>query len=165
MDAVTEPRDPARPAASHHATRARNDLVVLVVGGVLLFAGLVRVEAFERFSIWSRRNEAWQLDEVLVAVAVLAFAVGLYALRRWQDLKSEVTRREVAEAESERLEGLLPICAGCKKIRDGVGSWVAVEVYVAARTAAAFTHGICPDCRQRLYPELGLAAPAPTERI
>jgi len=72
-----------------------------------------------------------------------------------RDLEDEIARRQDAEATSERLRGLVPICAGCKKIRDGQGSWVAVEVYVAARTEAAFSHGICPDCRLRLYPELG----------
>jgi hypothetical protein len=156
---VTEPRSAT--STLPYQTRARNDLVVLALVGVLLFFVVVRFEVFERFSAWSRIHESWQLDEALVAIALLAFAAALYALRRWQDLKREVARRHVAEAVTERLEGLLPICAGCKKIRDGVGSWVAVEVYVSARTQAAFTHGICPECRQRLYPELGSPPVAP----
>ncbi len=160
MGAVTEPRNLSPRSASRPGTRARNDLVVLVLAGVLLFVGLVRMEAFERFASWSRRHEAWQLDEILIAVALLAVALAFYALRRWQDLKREVSRRRVAEATTERLEGLLPICAGCKKIRDGEGSWVAVEVYVGARTEVAFTHGICPDCRRRLYPGLEPSSPA-----
>jgi len=52
-----------------------------------------------------------------------------------------------------RLEGLLPICAGCKAIRDEEGRWVPVERYVGARSAAEFSHGLCPDCTARLYPE------------
>ncbi len=51
------------------------------------------------------------------------------------------------------LQGLLPICSGCKKIRDGDGAWHEVEAYVGARTDADFTHGICPGCIERLYPE------------
>ncbi|MEO6461674.1 MAG: hypothetical protein ABIP29_01215, partial [Candidatus Eisenbacteria bacterium] len=121
---------------------------------LLVFAVLVRMEVFERFADWSRTHEAWQLDEVLMAAALLAFAVAFYALRRWQDVKCEVFGRQTAEAAQVQLQGLLPICAGCKKIRDDAGSWVAVETYVSARTAAAFTHGICPDCHRRLYPEL-----------
>ncbi len=154
MGAVTEPRNLPPTSAPHHGTRARNDLVVLVLASVLVFVGLVRLEVFERFATWSRSHESWQLDEILIAVALLAVALAFYALRRWQDLKREVTRRRVAEATAERLEGLLPICAGCKKIRDGGGSWVAVEVYVGARSEVAFTHGVCPDCHRRLYPEL-----------
>lgn len=160
MGAVTEPRPFTRTSPSPHATRARNDLFVLVFVSLLLFVVLVRLEAFERFANWSRAHEAWQLDDALVAAALLAFAVAFYALRRWQDLKREVLLRQTAEAAQARLQGLLPICAGCKKIRDAAGSWVAVEAYVSARTEAAFTHGICPECRQRLYP--GLDTPLPT---
>jgi len=46
-----------------------------------------------------------------------------------------------------RLEGLLPICAYCKRIRDQGQAWVRVEDYVEMRSDARFTHGICPDCR------------------
>jgi hypothetical protein len=163
MGAVTEPRPLAPKSPSSHATRARNDLIVFALVGLLLFVVLVRLEAFENFANWSRTHETWQLDEALVAAALLAFAGAFYALRRWQDLKDEVHRRQTAEAAQARLQGLLPICAGCKKIRDDAGSWVAVEAYVSARTEAAFTHGICPECRQRLYPDLdALPAGAPT---
>ena len=51
------------------------------------------------------------------------------------------------------LKGLLPICAACKKIRDDRGYWQQVETYIEQRTDAHFTHGICPDCMTRLYPE------------
>ena len=54
------------------------------------------------------------------------------------------------------LSGLLPICASCKKIRDDRGYWQQVETYIKERSNADFTHGICPDCVQRLYPDIGL---------
>jgi hypothetical protein len=151
---------PARPEESPAAkpapaSRTRFDVALLVAGSAILFIALVRLDAFERFADWSRAHESWQVDKVLMAAAVFAIACGLFALRRWRDLEDEMARRKDAEATSERLRGLVPICAGCKKIRDGQGSWVAVEVYVAARTEAAFSHGICPECRVRLYPELG----------
>src|SRR5688500_14351583 len=154
MGAVNRPPDLVRTSRSFHANRARFDLLALLLAAVLLFVVLVRTEAFEHFADWSRAHETWQLDEMLVALALLALACAIYALRRWRDLDREVTRREKAERATERLEGLLPICAGCKRIRDAVGAWVAVEEHVAARTEAAFTHGICPDCRHRLYPGL-----------
>ena len=52
------------------------------------------------------------------------------------------------------LSGLLPICANCKKIRDDQGRWRPLEVYVAERSAAAFTHSICPRCARALYPDV-----------
>ncbi len=51
------------------------------------------------------------------------------------------------------LEGLLPICSHCKKIRDDQGYWKQVDEYVESRTEAVFSHGICPDCLNRLYPK------------
>jgi hypothetical protein len=58
------------------------------------------------------------------------------------------------------LHGLLPICASCKKIRSTDGdphdpaSWSTVEKFISAKTAADFTHSICPDCLKKLYPDL-----------
>jgi PAS domain S-box-containing protein len=51
------------------------------------------------------------------------------------------------------LNGLLPICASCKKIRNDSGYWEQVETYIRSRSNADFTHGICPDCVRSLYPE------------
>ena len=53
------------------------------------------------------------------------------------------------------LLGVLPICASCKRIRNQSGDWEQVEIYIREHTHAEFSHGICPDCRQRLYPGLG----------
>ena len=50
------------------------------------------------------------------------------------------------------LRGMLPICSGCKKIRDDQNYWHQVESYLAERTEASFTHGICPDCAKRYFP-------------
>lgn len=69
----------------------------------------------------------------------------------------EAVERGLTEAlESVRtLRGLLPICASCKKIRDPDGKWTRLEDYVSARSEAVFTHGVCPECYAKLYPELG----------
>jgi AmiR/NasT family two-component response regulator len=52
------------------------------------------------------------------------------------------------------LTGLLPICANCKKIRDDKGYWEAVEGYFTKHSGVQFTHGICPDCTEKYFPEL-----------
>ncbi len=51
------------------------------------------------------------------------------------------------------LEGILPICANCKKIRDNGDEWQGLEAYIEKHSEAQFTHGICPDCIKQLYPE------------
>jgi DNA-binding response OmpR family regulator len=57
-------------------------------------------------------------------------------------------------AEVKTLRGFLPICASCKKIRDDQGFWSEVESYITRHSEARFSHGICPDCAKRLYPDL-----------
>ena len=52
------------------------------------------------------------------------------------------------------LNGLLPICAKCKKIRDDEGYWIQVEDYIRKHSKAQFSHGLCPDCAHELYPEV-----------
>jgi len=52
------------------------------------------------------------------------------------------------------LEGLLPICSSCKKIHDEDGKWREMESYIQARSAARFSHGLCPHCAKKLYPEV-----------
>jgi len=54
--------------------------------------------------------------------------------------------------EVKRLSGMIPICASCKKIRDDEGYWKQVEQYIREPSDAEFTHGLCPDCVESLYP-------------
>ncbi len=58
---------------------------------------------------------------------------------------------EEAAKEMRTLQGLIPICAQCKKIRDDKGFWQKVEVYLEERSNARFTHGLCDECMQLLY--------------
>ena len=74
---------------------------------------------------------------------VLALNAGLEerVRERTQELENALDR-------VTQLQGLLPICAWCKKIRDDENYWYSVEEYISQRTQAQFSHGICPDCRQ-----------------
>lgn len=51
------------------------------------------------------------------------------------------------------LQGLLPICVSCKKVRNGQGYWKSIDTYVSERSEAQITHGICPDCFTHYYPK------------
>lgn len=64
-----------------------------------------------------------------------------------------IGRLQGALASVRTLRGLLPICANCKQIRDDEGYWHRVEHYVQRHTHAEFSHGICPECARKLYPE------------
>ncbi len=61
---------------------------------------------------------------------------------------------QAALADVKILRGLLPICASCKKIRNDQGYWQHLEGYISEHSEAEFSHGLCPDCLQRLYPDL-----------
>jgi ligand-binding sensor domain-containing protein len=89
-----------------------------------------------------------------LAAAAMAFAFHRVRVRRLQAREAELARRvEEAVAQVEVLSGLLPICAACKKVRDDRGYWSQIETYIQAHSRAAFSHGICPECMERLYPD------------
>ena len=60
---------------------------------------------------------------------------------------------EDALAQIETLEGIIPICANCKNVRNDSGYWQQVEAYVTLHSKATFSHGVCPSCMNILYPE------------
>ncbi len=70
-------------------------------------------------------------------------------------LSRTLKKLQNALREIKALSGLIPICASCKKVRDDKGYWNQVETYISERSNATFSHGICPDCRQTLYPKYG----------
>ena len=57
-----------------------------------------------------------------------------------------------AAANIRTLSGLLPICAGCKKIRDDKGSWSQIETYISSHMEVEFSHGLCPECQKVYFP-------------
>jgi PAS domain S-box-containing protein len=65
-----------------------------------------------------------------------------------------VQRLQKVIDEIKTLRGIIPICASCKNIRNDTGAWEQLEAYIKKHTDANFSHGICPECVQRLYPEL-----------
>ena len=67
--------------------------------------------------------------------------------------KETIDRLQEALNQVQLLSGLLPICASCKKIKDEHERWRPLEGYIQSPSEAKFTHGICPDCMRKLYPE------------
>lgn len=71
---------------------------------------------------------------------------------RLAEKEAAVAELRVALQEVRTLRGMLPICSGCKKIREGDEHWEHVEEYIRRRSHAEFTHSVCPECVKRLYP-------------
>ncbi len=78
----------------------------------------------------------------------------LTSILTWMLRQAWKREQDRARQEVQELRGLLPICASCKKVRDDEGYWNQIESYVQAHSAATFTHGICPDCVVKMYPDL-----------
>lgn len=130
-----------------------------------------RIKAVERFRdipiiMVTAMSEAGFLEAALAAGAVdyLTKPVNrvelLARVRSALRLKREMDRRKAREQELEQalrevkgLRGLLPICGQCKKIRDDQGRWHPVESYIKAHSEADFSHGICPECLNKHYPD------------
>ena len=80
--------------------------------------------------------------------------VGVRVLSLQERLKERVTELQDALANVKQLHGLLPICSYCKRIRGDDQYWTQVESYIAERSDAQFSHGICPPCANELEKEI-----------
>ncbi len=65
-----------------------------------------------------------------------------------------ILQLQAALSKVKLLSGLLPICSSCKKIRDDKGYWNQIESYIHEHSEAEFSHGICPECMKKLYPDV-----------
>jgi hypothetical protein len=91
----------------------------------------------------------------LMELAACIVVAGMASLVRTQLRAQERLNAELFEtvAQIKRLEGLLPICAECKQIRNERGQWERMEKYITAHSEARFSHSVCPECARKLYPE------------
>src|SRR5579884_2959050 len=90
--------------------------------------------------VWSPAGLAWigLLNRVLTIALIWGVAL-------------VVVLRKRAEERIKTLEGLIPICAACKKIRNDQGYWDVLESYLQQHSEAQFTHGLCPECVEQYY--------------
>jgi len=117
----------------------------LAVTGIAVFSSILMAVGF----LLSPQGHAWQgVTNRSYALVVIAATLALSVVRKR------------AEEDVKVLQGLLPICSYCKKIRDDQGYWQQVERYIAARSEAGFSHGMCPDCCTKHFPDI-LADPPP----
>lgn len=96
----------------------------------------------------------WFRDETLtVTIINAAIQLSVFLLIAFLvDRVARLTRH--LKTEVKVLEGLLPVCSFCKKIRDRDDTWYPMEKYIADHSGADFTHGVCPDCARTHYGHL-----------
>ena len=106
----------------------------------------------------------------LVAVWNTLIRLNAFLFVGWATARLEsllARERELTESLKESmaqirvLEGIVPICGACKKIRDSAGRWQQMEAYIEHRTHAEFSHGICPDCARKMLAEAGITSKRP----
>jgi ketosteroid isomerase-like protein len=95
-----------------------------------------------------REGEVYPLHELVERTQMLEAMVA----ERTMELEAKNLKLAEAMASIRTLKGLVPICAACKKIRDDAGFWHHVETYVHDHTEAEFSHGLCPDCIPKYFP-------------
>ena len=130
-------------------------------------AYVFRVTAANGDGVWNRTGASLRFSiqpsftqtpifAIGVVVVLAGAVVATFRLRvRRLNQRARELERAVAEAVSNIriLRGLFPICAACKKMRNDKGYWKQIESYVRDHSDAEFSHSICPDCMERLYPE------------
>ena len=122
----------------------------------------LKTTASARFEALNRRKDGSlvpnEISERIVNVRdtsyVLKFVRDITERKQAEREREQlVDELQAALAQVKTLSGLIPICSSCKKIRDDKGYWNVLEAYTIEHSDAQFTHGVCPDCLKKLYPE------------
>ncbi len=96
-------------------------------------------------------------DILTIADVFLSILIALFTsyivLKSERLLLDKKNKLQKALDEIKTLRGIIQICAHCKQIRDDEGLWNQMEEYIHAHSEAAFSHGICPSCVKKYYPE------------
>lgn len=161
---------------SHFGYRAED-----FISGRLPYANIVYANDIERVISESSRysqqgNEQFDLQyQIVTKSGSIRWVHDRTLVRRnlnglithYQSILDDITERKGEEEEREkliyelnkalsnvkRLSGLIPICSSCKRIRDDKGYWNQIDSYIRDHSEAEFSHGICPECMKKLYPD------------
>jgi hypothetical protein len=87
--------------------------------------------------------------------ATIALITDINSLKQLEKEREKmILELQTALADVKTLSGLLPICAACKKIRDDKGYWNQIEAYIGKHSNAQFSHGMCPECAKKWFPDM-----------
>ena len=132
---------------------------ILVIGSLMvkgIISPNIDIERYSQyFSSWITTAVGFALIGGLSLLVV--GEIGYILADKITKLKKANLELKKAHDEIQILSGMLPICASCKKIRDDKGYWNKIESYIQEHSEAEFSHGMCPDCAKKLYPDLELS--------
>gem|GEM_PF-1669605 len=120
-------------------------LAVPVLDGEKLVGGIFLANKEDEYS-----NEDLALLQRIGAL----YAIALQRKEFENERETLILEYQAALAQVKQLSGLLPICASCKKVRDDQGYWTQIEEYIVDHSEADFSHGLCPECLKKLYPDI-----------
>jgi hypothetical protein len=109
---------------------------------------------FLSIPVFYEYSPATALRFIITYSIISALSFGLEFFRNWyyEELVREKQRLEKALDEVKTLQGLLPICSYCKRIRDDEGYWNQIEAYLDMHSDVVFSHSICPECAKKHFP-------------
>jgi len=138
--------------------------LLMVAIGMSVVATLLNVAAdyavFQTGKVFGRHGGVLEHVQLTLANAgVFVFLASLFwalfeAESAYRRLAKQRAELEQALSEVKTLTGLLPLCASCKKVRDDAGYWNQIEVYLRGHADVTVSHSLCPECEEKLYPEL-----------
>lgn len=113
---------------------------------------------------WNKIVLSLCLLPVSLTLLLMITTIFLYKLNQSrQTIKRQFEEKNRIAAELQeslkhvkQLQGILPICAKCKKIRNDQGYWTQIEFYISEHSEADFSHGICPECAKKIYGKIAL---------
>ncbi len=136
----------------HASTTASTHYYTMELRGFGFLLLLRRGEALDRGTLHGIARLNQKLAQACLASQYLD-RLEATVQERTRDLRETNQRLKESLANIKTLSGLLPICAGCKKIRDDRGYWNQIEIYLRNHSQAEFTHSLCPHCIRKFYPD------------
>ena len=125
-------------------------ILLAVNPNILVWAGMATNFELAKYNII-----IWPTCIIVIFAAFMLDLLFRSIFVQMNERKKLITELQDSIAAVKILRGLLPICASCKKVRDDKGYWKQIETYITEHSEAEFSHGLCPDCIEKLYPILG----------
>ena len=148
-------------SAQYRASAVFTGAVMALSSATMVVRGVASVTDGPGSDLFTLVPDAMAMWMVALAVGVLG-AFGMLMMNHQRlagelegardELQATLEALRASAAEVRVLEGLLPICSSCKRIKNEDGGWVRIEKYIQEHSMASFTHGICPGCAAQLYP-------------
>ena len=128
---------------------------------LLFFIIAGKYDLLEKIFEFAQKHEEYEIDEIMTVSIYLMFCFLIFAFR-WLRIiyRSEKKQKELyaslneVKKEVKMLQGFLPICSHCKKIRNDAGAWQKLEAYIQQHSEATFTHSICTECMKEHFPDV-----------